>query len=316
MIIKKRNKPLPLQKLDAIIPRLSPQFKKLSDMQHEAANRYKGYIGEQKVDYHLDLLPGNHTILHDVCLAVNGKTFQLDSVIITPHAIFPIEIKNFDGTITFDTTFKQCIRNNGDIDTGFRYPITQAETSKLKLTNWLHEHNYHNIPVHYLIAISEPSTIIKVNGDKQAISEVVMHGEYIPMKIIEIDEKYAHGGHKRMENRRIGEMILRACREFDIDILRKYGVLEKDIVTGVQCPGCGRLGMKRIYNNWECRTCGIRSKYAHKRALNDYLLLIRPWITNSECMRFLQLSSRNTATRVLKSSDLNYDSRSKRWYRN
>ncbi|WP_099159574.1 NERD domain-containing protein [Virgibacillus ndiopensis] len=313
MIIRRRTKPLPLQKLDAVIPRLSPQFKRLPEMQLDAANRYKGYIGEQKVDYHLELLPGNFTILHDVCLAANNKSFQIDSIVISPHAIFIIEVKNYDGTVTFDTTFKQFTRNNGDKDTGYRYPITQAESSKLKLTNWLHEQNYHDIPVHYLIAVSDPSTIIKVNGDKQAIAEVVMHGEYIPMKVMEIDEKFARSGQPRLESRRIGEAMLWECQEFDFEIVGRYGITNKDILTGVHCPECGRLGMERRRKTWHCTKCGKATKYAHIRAIKDYLLLINSSISNKECRRFLRLPSRSIVTRILQKSELVYQKKHKSW---
>lgn len=312
MELRQRKKPLPLQKLDAIIPRLPKNFRRLADMQKDQANRYKGYIGEQKVDYHLRLLARKFTILKDVCLKVDGKTFQIDTIVITPYAVFPIDVKNYDGTITFDTILKQLIRSDGETESGFKYPITQAESHKIHLENWLHDYNFHNIPVHYFVAIAEPSTIIKVKGDEQAMAKVVAHGEHIPQMLLEANEKYAREGRTKLNHRKIGEAILRECTEFDIDLMGKYGVTFNDIMPGVICPGCGWLGMQRVHSGWKCSKCHMKSASAHLRTLADYFLL-EPSISNSECMHFLRLSSRNVATRILKKSGLIYKKEHRRW---
>src|SRR5699024_889926 len=61
--MKQRTKSAKLQKLEALIPRLSPQFPHLSALEHELAKEMKGYIGEKKVDYHIGQLSGTYTIL-------------------------------------------------------------------------------------------------------------------------------------------------------------------------------------------------------------------------------------------------------------
>jgi|SRR5690625_170187 len=312
MIIKKRTKPRVLQTLEAVIPRLSPQFPRLAELQGELSRRYKGYIGEQKVDYHLDQFARKYTILQGICLELQRKNFEIDTIVITQQAIYCIECKNFNGTIIFDTVFNQFIRNDGKVETGFRHPITQAENHQLQLTQWLHE-RHHYIPVYFFIAISDRSTVIKVNGDEEAIAKVVAHGAFIPQKIIEKEKALKAGGQSRAGMQPVGAAILRECKEYDFDILRKYGVSRKDIMTGVHCPGCGRLGMERIYGAWRCHDCNQQSKHAHKRSLSDYLQLINPWISNKECMRFLQLKSRAVATRLLRSSNLKYQKEHKRW---
>src|SRR5699024_10649356 len=107
MILKKRKKPLPLVKLEAVIPRLSPQHPHLDEMKQDAAKRYRGYIGEQKVDYFLEQLPNQFIHLQDVQLRIDKRNFYIDILIITAHSIYCIEIKNFRGTITFDTILQQ-----------------------------------------------------------------------------------------------------------------------------------------------------------------------------------------------------------------
>src|SRR5690625_1801359 len=110
MIIRRRSKPLVLKKLEMVSLRLSKNFPRLQEIQQEIAIRNKGYIGEKKVDYHLEVLAPQFTIIQDVCLKAQGRSFQIDTIIMTNHAIFCIESKNFDGTITFNTIFKQFTR--------------------------------------------------------------------------------------------------------------------------------------------------------------------------------------------------------------
>lgn len=311
MIIKRRKKPLVLKKLEAALPRLPRNFPRLQDIQHDISRRYKGYIGEQNVDYHLEILASRFTIIQDVCLIIQGRKFQTDTMIITNHAIFCIETKNFDGTITFNTILKQFTRNDGKIETGFRHPITQAETNRLHLMNWLQEHNFHNIPIHYFIAISDPSTIINVIGDEESIARVVAHAENLPQMITHSNDKMTKNA--RLPNQQISQIILSECIEYDFDILQKYNIKANDLLTGVQCQTCQHLGMERIHSKWKCPKCHHESKNAHTRTLSDYLLLIKPWITNQECMRILNVKSRNVATRLLKSSNLTYNPKNRAW---
>lgn len=315
MKIKGREKPLKLKKCDAIIPRLRPGFPKILEMKKEQSKAYKGYIGEQKVDYHTDFLDINATILYGVYLEINGKNVQIDTLVITDHAIFIVEVKNYNNTIIFDTILRQFTRDDGKKITGFRHPITQAELQQLKLQQWIHKHNLPNIPVYFFIAISDPSTVIKVIGDSEAIARVVAHGENIPKKIVEKDTYLANNGYAKLPRQKIGGMILEDCKEEDFDIMMKYGVKSSDLLPGVRCPKCERLGMERVRNCWHCKKCDHKSRYAHRRAIADYLLLVRPWISNSECMHFLHFNSKNIATRLLKDVDLFYDKDRRRWYK-
>ncbi|MEC5423417.1 nuclease-related domain-containing protein [Virgibacillus sp. C22-A2] len=312
MIIKGRPKPRILTKFEAVIPRLRPSFPRLEKIKTAAAESKKGYIGEKKIDYHTDLLATRFTILYDVCLEIQGKRFQIDTIIITERAIFMPEIKNFNGTITFDTILNQFTRDDRNKETGYRYPITQAELHKFKLELWLQQHNLRNIPIYFFIAISEPSTIIKVIGDQEEIAKVVAHGEYIPKKILDMNAALASSGEK-LNQKKIGHLILSECKEYDRDIMAQFDIKQSDLLPGVQCPGCGRLGMERIHDAWKCQKCQKKYHNAHKRALEDYLLLIKPWITNSECMYWLNFKSKNIATKLLREMGLQYNKQHRRW---
>ncbi|WP_373893860.1 NERD domain-containing protein [Virgibacillus natechei] len=311
MILKKRSKPLILKKYEAILPRLHPSFPRLADVRHEYNKSKKGYEGELDVDYHLEMLPREYTILQDVCLQVQGRTFQMDNLVITQQAINIVDVKNYNGTIIFDTALDQFTRDDGAVETGFSHPIAQVELQKSNLQQWLLERNFPNIPINYFIAISDPRTIIKVDGDKETIAEVVAHGANITKKIIDVNKQFARGA--ALQDRKIGQAIAKESTKFDMDIMELHGIKSNHISPGVQCPECGVLGIKRVHSGWICYRCKKKYRTAHKPALADYLLLVRPWITNSECMRFLKFNGKNVATRLLREYGLFYDEGRRRW---
>jgi len=313
MILRRRTKPLPLEKIDAILPRLSPRFYNLPALKKESAQRYKGYIGERKVDYFLNQLPSSFLTIQDVCLKTHGKGFQIDSLLISHHAIYLIEVKNYGGTITFNPTLKQFTRNNGNHEEGFSYPLTQVENTQHQLTNWLHDHHFYNIPIYSFIAISEPSTIIKVVGEESQIAQSVTHGEHLLKKILNLDKEIKTDKNTKLQTGEIGQAILRACVEFDIDIFRNFNIKIEDIMTGVQCPECSQLAMYREFGVWQCNYCQKRSKYAHLKTLSDHFRMGNKSITNKECRKLLHLDSRSTATRILKSSHLIYQKEHRYW---
>ncbi|RDW21464.1 hypothetical protein CWR48_03440 [Oceanobacillus arenosus] len=313
MIVKKLAKPLLLKKYEALLPRLMINSPTWLDANQEFNRRMRGYKGEIRVGYYLSGLAQKYTILQDVCLGADGQTFQMDDLIISPHAIYIVEAKNYHGTITFDHILKQLIRHDGEKETGFAYPITQVELQHDKLQNWLHDHSSPNLPIYYFVAISEPSTIIKVIGNQQEVAEIVAHAAMIPKKIMEIEERLAAS--EKVQHQKIGYMIMKECTEFDLDIFAQHKITPSNLLTGVQCPECGSLGIERVHSGWICHKCQKKYAAAHKAALEDYFLLIKPWITNTECMQWLKLDSRNTATRILKSSNLFFNSKRRWWER-
>ncbi|ASN04214.1 nuclease-related domain-containing protein [Virgibacillus necropolis] len=310
MIMKTRTAPNEIFVLTALLRRLPLRHKKRRLLEQNLAYYQRGFDGEKAVDrFTSAILKNNFTILHDVYL---DSAFQIDTLIISPHCIFVVEIKNYKGTLTLDYKLNQFTREENGVITGFRNPILQATTNTILLTNWLAERNIHDIPTYPLFVISDPRTIIKVIPENRDISGEVMHGEYMPQHVMKVDRGSPHG----QLHQKVGAIILRECGTYKFDYQRKYGIHSKDILGGVQCPGCGRLGMKRQYNSWICEKCRVVSKTEHKQALTDYFLLKKSWINNSECMQYLGITSKNLATKVLREQGLGYDNYHRRWHVN
>ncbi|MYL46680.1 NERD domain-containing protein [Virgibacillus halodenitrificans] len=311
MKLNKRNKPKSLVKYEALLQRIRPDHPGLKEIQGIAERELHGFEGERIVDYHTDLLAEEYTILHNICLELQGKMFQIDTLVISKSAIYVIEIKNYKGTVTFNTILKQFTRDDGRKEVGYRYPVTQVELQKFKLERWLHLRDYSSIPIYPLIAISKPSTIIDVNGNVEEIAAKVFHAEYLPKKIVEMDNE--HQSRNQLSSDKIGRLMLRESREYEVDILEKHGLNFTDLLTGVRCPYCGRLGMARGHNSWECARCQKKNQTAHMAALADFFLLIETSISNSECQYWLNFKGKHVATRLLRSSGLTFNKKKRRW---
>ncbi|MFC3039742.1 NERD domain-containing protein [Virgibacillus xinjiangensis] len=313
MLIKRRTKPLLLKKHEALIPRLQRNFPRFDEIEYDYHKYRKGYEGERQVDYYLEIVSDDYTILQDVCLQLRGKTFQMDNLVITPNGIYIIEVKNYEGTIIFDTALNQFTRDDGEAEAVFGHPVTQAEIQKMNLQNWILDKKLPNLPIHYFIAISNPATMIKMKGEASEISHVVTHAAGIPVKIVEMDKRLAQS--KLKEHRRLGNLILKECREYDQDIMQKHQLTERALLPGVACPECGQLGMKRIYNNWACTKCKHTSRQAHVQAMEDYRLLIGQRMRNAHCRHWLQLNSKNIATKLMREYGMEYRKEQRCWYK-
>lgn len=87
----------------------------------------RGYRGEQNLDYELGFLPSSFLIFQDLRLPLYERTFQIDTLILTPHMAVIIETKNIYGTLFFNSTSKQVIRTFENTTEEFPAPLLQAK---------------------------------------------------------------------------------------------------------------------------------------------------------------------------------------------
>jgi len=83
-----------------------------------------------------------------------------------------------------------------------------------------------------------------------------------------------------------------------------YRINASEIRLGVECPGCGVLGMRRTGKTWTCPSCHKRDRNAHKKAVDDYFWLINNKITNRDFRKFCMVDSIYVASRMLSNMDL------------
>lgn len=221
MTILNRKAPQSLRYLQALLPRLSPTHQHYDDLQIEAAIRQKGFNGEKKLDYHLQMLNDDYKILSDITLSHNGTTFQIDSLILSQYATFIIDSKSIDGVITFNTSLQQLTQSHQGVEKSFKYPITQLESIKFLFMKWLEARGLTGFPIFYFVSIADASSILQVIGDEDYIRKLVTYAEGIPHYIMRKNEQITNISiTNKILQQKITSTIFREKQDLFIDLAK------------------------------------------------------------------------------------------------
>ncbi|MGY3313473.1 hypothetical protein ACV242_001969 [Peribacillus simplex] len=214
------------------------------------------------------------------------------------------------GEIYFDNTFNQLIRTNPDGKTeAFDDPILQVNRQRQQLVEWLKFKKIINLPVETLVVSANSSTIIR--AENRDIHRKVIRKDSILIKIAEFKEKYKKKILSTKNMKRISTILLDEHTPYIPNVLESYGIPLITLQTRVYCHKCYAFSMERRLRKWICRTCLHSSHDAHISALQDYVFLVKPTITNSEFRQFLQLKSPSSAKKLLTSLKLHHSGNTK-----
>ena len=223
--------------------------------------------------------------------------------------ILILEIKRMAGILKFDPEFNQFTRITEEkVAEPYSDPIVQAERQKFQLEKWLRQNTViSNIPIETLVVSTSNKATLQTSHGDVTVREKVIHKEYLPFKIDKCESKYLENLLNSSQLRSLSDLLLRSHTPLNPDILQKYGISKSELLTGVRCPECKYLPMKRKKGRWICPRCRFVSKTAHLKALEDYTLLIDNKITNEEARQFLQLESSSVAKRLLSAACTAYE---------
>jgi Nuclease-related domain len=306
LFAKDRVKPVKIDQNEALLRGLVDSHPKIPLIEQDLKKRKAGFNGEKAVDYQLSFLTDKkYMIFNDLKLPLTPHHFQIDSLLFTPHYTLILEIKNISGTLTIDSEFNQLTKNYNGTETGFLDPIMQAQRQKLFLQRFFYDHNLIIPPIEYLVVISNPNTILKM-ANRQTLQppyDKIIHAQNLIREISKLNSIYTDEKVNKKELRKIKKVLLNKHDTTFTSILNTYGIKEDEIQRGVYCEICSEK-MERVYGTWSCSSCKVSSKRAHEQKIDDYFLLIRPFITNKELRKFLDLESRKTAEKILNSLNL------------
>jgi hypothetical protein len=299
LFINQLQTPPILDKLEALKRRLPVTHPKWTNVQEEWARRNAGFRGEKTVYYFLSLLDDHpYHIIHNLRLTNGSHFFQIDFLLLSTRFALIIETKNIAGELLFDQQ-GQLIRTINNKTDGYSDPVAQAQHHQRSLRKWLAAHHFPPLPVDYIVIISQPSSIIKMERTDPAIRQRVQPASALHSFISRLDGAYKHEVLDARMLKKLGKLLMKKNVPLETDILKEFGLTEKDIVTGVQCPKCDAMPMQALKAWWKCRDCDFHSKDAHIQAIKDYSLLISPTFKNSQIRAFLHLSSMQRTRRLL-----------------
>jgi len=287
-----------LKSTEILVKRLKETHKLRPNVMEDLRKLLAGYRGEKEMKYHLQFLPEKDClIIHNLRL-YDGKTyFQIDYLILTQRFALIVECKNYYGEVEIDSNFNQMIRKVDEKVEGYSDPISQAKRHQRQLLSYFKQHNLPPLSIEFIVIFSNPSTIIK--GDP-SIKDKVIHSHSFLEKWEKLDAKYRRVTPVDTKMlRKAAKNLLKNSTPETVDLLKKYGIQPSDLITGVQCPSCEKFAMLRQKRKWFCPHCNTYDKDAHHQTVTDYLLLIKATITNKEFRKFANVSSRETAAKML-----------------
>ena len=257
--------------------------------------------GELSIDYYLNFLQEDYYILHGLRLPYKHLHFQIDTLLLSPHFILIIEVKNWAGTLFFDTKFHQLIRT---LDDGREEllpdPLLQVERQNYQLREYLQSHHITNIPIHSLIVITNTRSKIETHPDNLTLHQKVIHSDFLASRINQLQREFQKALLSENELQHLSRLLLKHHTPSHFPILEKYGLSSNDILKGVQCTECFHIPITRVYAGWLCPACGVKNKKSHLISLHDYAVLYGHIITNRQAREFLNLQSESLTKRILK----------------
>jgi len=310
LIIKQCEIPIKARLLEALLYRLPAAHPKRSVLESELGKCMAGYRGEQSIDSVLAALPEKEYLLfHDLRIPSTPYHFQLDILILSSSFLLILEVKNIAGEIYFDDDFHQLIQTKHDQAQAYDDPILQVNRQRTELLQWLTSKKLPIMPVETLVVSANSLTIVRAKSKE--ITEKVVRRNSLALKINSLAAKHQEDILSKKELKRLTNLLLKAHTPYIPKLLTTYKISANELFTGVQCPNCKALPMKRKWGKWHCQSCSYCSSDAHLVAIHDYSLLIKPTITNRELRDFLRLDSASVALKLLQSLNLSYSGTTK-----
>ncbi|WP_170841010.1 nuclease-related domain-containing protein [Salibacterium halotolerans] len=306
LIKKERHVPWKIRKWEALLRRLPSAHPERTKLEEQLAMSRAGYRGETSMDYHLNFLPSHDCyVLHDLRLQGERDTyFQIDTLLITPHFLLILEIKNIAGTLYFDPSFQQMIRTLDDKEEAFPDPLLQLSRQKSQLQNWLIRHKLPQAPVPGFVVISNASAVLKADPENRDMYHSVIRPPSLPYSFESLQKKYAAVTLTKQQVQKISRKLKKFHQHHIPDTPSE--VEPRLLRTGVYCPDCHHLPLPRQRGGWYCGVCHSLHPQAHTASLIDYALIHKTTITNRECRTFLQLDSPSVVAKLFHQLDLPY----------
>ena len=127
-----------------------------------------GIAGENEASRCLSMLPDSYTVFRNLTVSYQGKSSEIDTVVVGPAGIFVVEIKNLNGTIfgrVEDQQWRQEKVGRGGTLYGkdFYSPVKQVGTHVFRLAKYLQERGLRNY-VNACVYFSNPLATVYVTG--------------------------------------------------------------------------------------------------------------------------------------------------------
>ncbi|MFL6560914.1 MAG: nuclease-related domain-containing protein [Bacillus sp. (in: firmicutes)] len=213
-----------------------------SEEQQNYLNLEKGFKGETQFDELTERLQSPCIILNDLLLEVNGSKFQIDTTIIFQEAIYPFEVKNYEGDFIYTPDRLERISGKP-----YKNPLDQLKRTKFLLSQLLQNLGY-NLPIEgSLVFINPEFTLYQAPPNESLVfptqlNKLTRKLEMMPAKLTNRHFKIAD---KLVSLHQIESPYTR-LRTYDYDQFKK----------GFTCIICDSFSIFVSGDNLVCNQCG------------------------------------------------------------
>lgn len=184
-----------------------------------------GLTGENKAKSILKRLSSDYYVLNDLSIEIEGKTSQIDNIVVGSNGIFVIETKNINGHIVGDAnsnniTQHKVGRKGGKYSKTIYNPIKQVGTQVYRVSELLKKSNI-NIWVQGAVFFTNYQCEVELQSNKIPVFSIREEGENEILKYI---SSYENNNSK----------ISIETKEEIISILSKYCIRENGVSNEAQ----------------------------------------------------------------------------------
>lgn len=286
----------------ALLKRLSEGAPSTEFIREEIRKMDAGVRGEERIFQRLRelRLAGEFRVFSDVCLVLEDWKVQIDCLVVTDRCCIVLESKNISGRLYFNEELDDFYKEENGTET----PISNPYFQMMRHIRFMKEFLRNTLP-----QMKVTGAVIMTAKSCRIMQKPTHYPIYKLESMVErVTQIYNSSGvvsYSVQELEVVEKLLLENRSTFEYPPLCEYyRINASEIRLGVECPGCGVLGMRRVNTTWSCMACGKNNRYAHKSAVRDYFRIIDRKITNKEFRRFCMIDSKYTASRMLNSMDL------------
>ncbi|MEN8076965.1 nuclease-related domain-containing protein [Clostridioides difficile] len=184
-----------------------------------------GLTGENKAKSIFEKLSNDYYVLNDLSIEIEGKTSQIDNIVVGSNGVFVIETKNINGHIVGDSnsnniTQHKVGRKGGEYSRTMYNPIKQVGTQVYRVSELLKKSNI-NIWVQGVVFFTNYQCEVELQSNKIPVFSIREDGENEILKYI-----------SSYENN--NSTISIKTKEEIVSILSKYCIRENGVINEAQ----------------------------------------------------------------------------------
>ena len=247
-----------------------------------------GIYGEMLVERELADMNLQHFdwITNFQYLSSQNTSYQMDFILILPHCLLILEVKNITGAVRYipHSHEFQRVKSTGEIDS-FRNPFDQAFRHQ-QLLEWLLKKSNMTLPVFYAVIMTNPNCTIDISLKDYPI----LHLSYLRRYLNQLSSTTA----EKTNSQRIKKLLLKHSQMLPPPKL----VQASELIRGIICIKCnGQMTYSHGISN--CPNCGHKTRLGIHETIRDSYLLIGDQITNEKLRWFSLIDSKFTASKIL-----------------